>query len=145
MFIFSPEFKNNQEIPKKFTCDGQNVSPPLELNDIPENTKNLVLIVDDPDAPSGIWTHWTLWNIDPNTKEIEESSVPKDAVQGATSSGEIGYHGPCPPSGTHRYFFKLYALDQTLDLSETSGIDDLKKAMSDHVIEYAELIGLYSR
>lgn len=145
MFISSPEFKNNQEIPKKFTCDGQNVSPPLEFNDIPMGVKSLVLIVDDPDAPSGVWVHWTLWNIATSIKKIEEASTPKDAICGTTSSGETGYHGPCPPSGTHRYFFKIYALDKTLDLSEDAGINELKNAMSGHVIEYAELIGLYSR
>jgi Raf kinase inhibitor-like YbhB/YbcL family protein len=145
MKLTSPIFNNNQPIPSKYTCDGENVNPPLSISEVPENAKSLVLIVDDPDAPMGTWVHWTLWNIDPKITEIAENSVPLNAVQGKTSFGNNKYGGPCPPSGTHRYFFKLYALDNTLTLSSSSTKGDLEKAMEGHIIEKTELIWLYSR
>src|SRR3989304_9638033 len=116
MKIQSPSFENNQSIPSKFTCDGENINPPLEFLDIPENTKSLVLIMDDPDAPMGLWVHWTVWNIDPATSGIPENQKFEGAMEGMTSSGKTGYGGPCPPDKEHRYFFKLYALDTTLSL-----------------------------
>jgi hypothetical protein len=145
MTITSPAFKNNKHIPAKYTCDGENVNPPLEIKDVPGNAQSLVLISDDPDAPGGTWVHWTVWNIDPKTTEIAENSVPEGAVEGVTDFGKPGYGGPCPPPGTHRYFFKLFALDTKLDLSENTTAKDLEAAMEGHIIEKAELIGLYRR
>ncbi len=145
MEIKSPAFKNKQSIPAKYTCDGKNISPPLEINDLPENTKSLVLISDDPDAPAGTWIHWTVWNINPRTRKIPEANIPQGAVQGITSFGTSGYGGPCPPSGSHRYFFKVYALDTKLDLDSSAKIEDLESAIKGHVLDKAELIGTYER
>lgn len=145
MILASPAFKNNEFIPAKYTCDGDNVNPSLTIKDVPQNTQSLVLIVDDPDAPMGTWTHWTLWNIDPNTTQIQENSIPVNAIQGITSWGKPGYGGPCPPSGTHRYFFKLYALDVTLDLNPNSSVNDLYSAIQNHTLTKTEFMGKYSR
>lgn len=146
MKIESPVFKNNELIPPKYTCDGENINPPLKLDEVPENTKSLVLIVDDPDAPMGTWVHWTIWNINPQTVEISENSCPQGAVEGITDFGIAGYGGPCPPSGTHRYFFKLYALDvSTLDLMSSANASDVRKELKNHILAQAQIIGLYSR
>ena len=145
MKISSAAFENNSLIPSKYTCEGQEINPPLEFRDIPEDTKSLVLIVDDPDAPMKTWIHWTIWNIDAKTTQIRENSCPKGAVEGITSFGRTGYGGPCPPSGTHRYFFKLFALDKMLDLSPNSYIRDIESTIEGHIIQKAELIGLYKK
>lgn len=145
MKIESSAFKNNEYIPSKYTCDGENINPPLKISGIPQNTQSLVLIVDDPDSPTGTWVHWTVFNIDPKIQEISENSVPEGAVEGITDFGSIGYGGPCPHSGTHRYFFKLYALDAKLDLLAGSSKKEIEKAMEGHILDKAELIGLYSR
>lgn len=145
MKIESSAFGNNQSIPSKYTCDGENISPPLKISGVPEGTKSLVLISDDPDAPMGTWVHWTVWNIDPQTQEIAENSLPPGAVEGETSFGKPGYGGPCPPSGTHRYFFKLYALDTSLDFDSSAKVKDIEQAMQGHVLDSAELVGLYKR
>jgi len=145
MKISSSVFGNNEKIPAKYTCDGGNVSPPLEFGDVPQDAQSLVLISDDPDAPAGTWTHWTLWNIDSATKKIEENSVPSGAIEGTTSFGNPGYGGPCPPSGTHRYFFKVYALDTKLDLRTGASAGELESAMEGHILDSAEFFGLYSR
>ncbi len=145
MKISSPAFEANQTIPSKYTCDGENINPPLQIYDVPAGAKSLVLISDDPDAPMGTWVHWTVWNILPETKEIGENSAPVGAVEGMTSFGNNGYGGPCPPSGTHRYFFKLYALDTILDLPQFAKAADVEKAMVGHILDKAELIGLYKR
>lgn len=145
MTISSPTFENNRFIPSVYTCDGDNVNPPFKILETPQNAKSLVLIVDDPDAPSGAWVHWLLWNIDPATKEIAQNSVPSGAVEGTTSFGETGYGGPCPPSGTHRYFFKLYALDAILKLNQSAAKSELEKAMNGHILAEAQLVGLYGR
>lgn len=145
MKIESPAFKNNEMIPSKYTCDGEDINPSLRISGIPEEAASLVLVVDDPDAPGKTWVHWTVWNIDPKTSEISENSVPAGAVQGVTDFGVPGYGGPCPPSGTHRYFFKLYALDIVLNLNSSSKVGDIEKAMNGHILDNAELIGLYSR
>jgi len=145
MKIESPAFKNNEMIPSKYTCDGENINPPLKISGIPENALSLVLIVDDPDAPAKTWVHWTMWNIDPETVEIPENSVPKGAVQGITDFRVPGYGGPCPPSGAHRYFFKLYALDITLNLESSATVGNIEEAMKGHILGSAELIGLYKR
>lgn len=143
MIIKSSAFGDQQKIPARFTCDSQNINPPLEFSEIPEGTQSLVLIVDDPDAPNGDWVHWTLWNIDSNTHRIEEGSVPEKAEQGMTSFNKIGYGGPCPPSGTHHYFFRLFALDYTLDLPSTTKESELMDEIQGHILGQAELVGLY--
>lgn len=143
--ILSPAFDNNKKIPSKYTCDGENISPPLSFSNISQNTKSLVLIVDDPDAPSKTWVHWVIFNISPEISEIAEGSAPTGAIEGMTDFGSTGYGGPCPPSGVHRYVFKLYALDSMLDLPKTATKEDIEKKMNGHVLEKAELIGLYER
>lgn len=143
MKISTSAFENNTKIPAKYTCDGDNVNPPLIISDIPSGAKSLAIIVEDPDAPSGIWTHWLVWNIGPATTEIVENSVPEGSMEGTTSFGKTGYGGPCPPSGTHRYFFKVYALDRELDLAAESTAEDLQGKIQGHILVQAELIGLY--
>lgn len=142
MKIRSPEFKHNGFIPAKFTCQGDDVNPPLVIESIPEGAKTLVLIVDDPDAPMGTWVHWVLVNM-PVTGKIEENSI--IGKQGLNDFGRKDYGGPCPPSGTHRYFFKIYALDSELNLGEDAGKPDVEKAMEGHMLDKAELIGLYKK
>lgn len=144
MKITSPSFEHNQNMSSKYSCDGENVNPPLQFIDIPQNAKSLVLIVDDPDAPSKTWIHWVVFNIDPKTSGIEENSKPTTGIEGMTDFGRTGWGGPCPPSGVHRYFFKLYALDSTLNLSSAAGKKEVEDAMEDHIIESSELTGLYS-
>ncbi len=145
MKISSPAFENTGEIPSKYTCDGDNVNPPLSFVDIPDGTKSLALTVDDPDAPVGLWVHWLVWNIDPQTNEILENSIPLGSTEGITSFGKAGYGGPCPPDREHRYFFKLYALDITLDLPGTEKKDRLENAIQGHILAQAELMGRYDR
>lgn len=146
MKLTSPVFKNNENIPAKYTCDGENVSPSLEISEVPENAKSLVLIVDDPDAPMGIWVHWIVWNISPKIQKIEENSVPDGAVEGKTNFGKPGFGGPCPPSGVHHYHFKLYALDEEkLNISPNSDKLELEKEINGRILAEAELVGLYSR
>lgn len=142
MEIKSPAFQNNEQIPSEYTCDGENISPELEISEIPENTVSLALIMDDPDAPSGTFTHWLAWNIPLKTKiEKGESLSPS----GITGFGKTGYGGPCPPSGTHRYYFKLYALDTNLDLNDGATRQELENAMQGHVIKQGILMGTYKR
>lgn len=145
MNLQSPAFQNQASIPALYTCDDQDVNPPLQISEVPSEAKSLVLIVDDPDAPRGDWVHWLLWNIDPATAEILENSVPTGAVQGLTDFGNNEWGGPCPPSGTHRYFFKLYVLDTILDISASNKKTDLEAAMKNHILEQTQLIGLYQR
>ena len=145
MKIESSAFNNNETIPKKYTCDGENINPPLEFSEIPDSAKSLVLIVDDPDAPAGTWTHWIIWNIDSKITMIKENSVPQGSTEGITNSGKAGYSGPCPPSGTHRYFFKIYALDNKLNIPPDTSRANLEKEMSGHILAKGELVGLYSR
>lgn len=141
--ITSSAFSQNEHIPAKYTCDGANVNPPLAIAGVPDDAKSLVLICDDPDAPSKIWVHWVVWNIPVTTKEIAENSVP--GTQGMTDFGSKGYGGPCPPSGTHRYYFKLYALNITLNVSNSASKKDVENAMKGHILAQAELIGRYKR
>jgi len=145
MIVTSSAFGQNGSIPSKYTCDGESMNPPLEVKDVPVGSQSLVLIVDDPDAVRGTYTHWVVYNIGPQTTIIPEHGVPAGAVEGLTSSGKTGYGGPCPPSGVHRYFFKLYALDTMLNLPAGADKAALEKAMEEHVLEKAELVGLYSR
>lgn len=143
MKIISSAFSHNKFIPIKYTALGDNINPPLIFLDIPKETKSLALIVDDPDAPNGTWIHWIVWNINPTITKIKENSVPEGSIQGKTSQ-ENHYSGPKPPSGTHRYYFKLYALDTMLNLDPQKNINDLQNAIKNHIIDQAELIGLYA-
>jgi hypothetical protein len=142
MVITSAVFENKGFIPSRYTCDGANVNPPLSIEGTPEGTQSLVLIVDDPDAPMGTWDHWIVWNISP-TEKIEENSVP--GTEGLNSFNKHSYGGPCPPSGTHRYFFKVYALDTKLVLGPNSRKKDVEKAMKGHILAEGEIIGRYKR
>jgi Raf kinase inhibitor-like YbhB/YbcL family protein len=144
MKITSSAFQQGANIPSKFTCDGANTNPPLQISDVPPEAKSLVLIVDDPDAPSGLFTHWAVWNTSPQTNTIAEGSMPK-GVQGTNDFGRSGYGGPCPPSGMHRYYFKIFALDRELDLPFGAKRSQLDAAMKGHVIAQGELMGRYSR
>lgn len=144
MKITSTAFENEGIIPSKYTCDGENINPTLLIEDVPEGTKTLALIVDDPDSPVGIWVHWLVWNISPVTTKIEENSVPKDADQGTSSFGTVGYGGPCPPSGTHRYLFKLFALDTEIDLDSKGDKASLESRMEGHIIDKVMYLGKYS-
>lgn len=145
MILISPAFGANPNIPAKYTCDGDNVSPPLIVHEIPEPAKSLVLIVFDPDAPKGGWVHWTVWNISPDVHEIPENSVPKNGIEGVTNFGRSGYGGPCPPEGMHQYQFRLFALDSMLNLPISSGMGEIEQAMAGHIIEETMLVGLYER
>ncbi|MDV3308721.1 MAG: YbhB/YbcL family Raf kinase inhibitor-like protein [Cyclobacteriaceae bacterium] len=140
--VTSTAFTEGQSIPRKYTCDGDNVNPPLTIENVPAETKSLVLIVDDPDAPGGTWDHWVVWDI-PAVTEILENSVP--GTQGMNDSERQRYSGPCPPSGTHRYFFKVYALDTLLGLDPSSTKRDVEEAMKGHILAQGQLIGTYSR
>ena len=141
--VKSSVFENNTQIPQKYTCDGEEVNPPLTITGIPSGTTTLALVIDDPDAPRGTFDHWVVWNIPP-TDLIQEKSIP--GVEGLNSAGEHSYVGMCPPSGTHRYFFKVYALDAKLALNaKATRKKDLEKAMQGHILGKGELVGLYSR
>lgn len=145
MEISSSAFKNNSGIPSKYTCDGSGVNPPLNIGKIPSEAQSLVLIVDDPDAPGGTFLHWLVWNIDPKVSLIEEDSLPLGGVQGENDFGKKNYGPPCPPSEQHRYFFKVYALDKKLDLTPGLSKKEVEKAMKDHILDQAQLVGLYQR
>jgi Raf kinase inhibitor-like YbhB/YbcL family protein len=143
--IIKSVFKNMEKIPIRYTADGDDINPPMEIIDAPQKTKSLVLIIDDPDAPNRTWVHWVVFNIPPAIKKIEENSVPRGSVLGLNDMKILKYHGPAPPSGTHRYFFKLYSLDIVLNLLEGVKKEDIEKAMSGHILAKAELIGVYFR
>lgn len=143
--VFSSAFAFDGIIPKKYTCDGDDINPEINIEEIPESTKSLVLIFDDPDSPSGTWDHWLVWNINPDIKKIDENSVPEGAVFGENTFGKLAYGGPCPGFGTHRYYFKIYALDTVLDLQEGAGRADLENTIKGHIIEEGQLMGKYSR
>ena len=145
MKITSTALTEGGAIPRKYTCDGPNLNPPLAIEGAPAQAKSLALIVDDPDAPRGTWNHWLVWNIDPKTTELKENSVPPGAVQGTTDFGSAKYGGPCPPSGTHRYFFRVYAVDTTLNLTARAKRADLDKALAGHVLAEGTLMGKYAR
>jgi len=140
--ITSASFDMNQLIPARYTCAGNNINPPIEIDCIPEKAHSLALIVDDPDAPGKTWVHWLVWNI-PITHHIKENSVPGE--QGLNDFKQIAWGGPCPPSGTHRYFFKVYALDSLLELTSKATKKDLEHAMNEHILAYGELVGLYKK
>ena len=144
MKITSSAFHEGGNIPSKFTCDGSDTSPPLQIAGVPSDAKSLVLIVDDPDAPGGLFTHWLVWNIPPHTTSISEGNGPT-GVQGANDFGKSGYRGPCPPSGAHRYSFKIFALDRELELRSGARRSQVDAAMKGHVIAQGELMGRYAR
>jgi Raf kinase inhibitor-like YbhB/YbcL family protein len=145
MIISSPAFKNNEYIPAKYTCDGEGISPPLEIGNVPQIAQSLVFFVDDPDAPSGNFVHWILWNIDPKTTLIKEGTLPEGAIEGQNSAGRNDYIPPCPPAGVHHYTFRLYVLDRKLEVSAGTTLNDLRKEMRGYIFGSAELVGLYRR
>ena len=150
MNLASTAFREGDLIPAKHTCDGKNVSPHLRWDLVPQGTKSLALIVDDPDAPSGTFVHWVVYHIPPSVTELQEGVSPVDvmsngAMQGRNGFGKIGYGGPCPPSGTHRYFFRLYALNAQVELHAEATRHDLDAAMKSKIIAQAELMGTYAR
>lgn len=150
MRITSSAFREGELIPKKYTCDGSNVSPPLFWTEVPPKTTTFALISDDPDAPRGTWVHWVIFNIPFSVSEFPENilktrTIPNGAKQGINDSRGIGYDGPCPPSGIHRYYFKLYALDRELALEPGCTKSDLEKAMQEHILGQAEVMGRYKR
>lgn len=147
MLIESPAFVYEQTIPTKYTCSGEDVSPPLKFLQIPKNAKSLVLIVDDPDAPKGVFTHWVVWNIPPQTQELTAGAKELvNAKQGINSFRKQGYNGPCPPPGkAHRYYFKLFALDTQLNMADDASKQEVEKAMHGHIIDQAEYMGTFSR
>lgn len=148
--IMSSAFENAGQIPTKYTCDGENVSPPLSWKNLPSGTKSIAIINDDPDAPMGTWVHWVIYNIPANSSGLPENikpleKLPDGTMQGRNSWGKIGYGRPCPPSGTHRYFFKIYALDKVLELKPGATKEELLKAMKGHIIGEGQFYGKYSR
>jgi Raf kinase inhibitor-like YbhB/YbcL family protein len=150
MRIESSAFEPAGMIPPEHTCDGKDVSPPLAWTDPPESTASFALICDDPDAPSRTWVHWLVWNIPPAERRLAQgipksAELPGGARQGTNDFRRLGYGGPCPPSGTHRYFFRLFALDATLNLSAGATREELERAMSGHLLGQAELMGKYRR
>lgn len=140
--VKSSAFANDALIPAKYTCDGQNINPELTIADFPKETKTLALVIEDPDAPKGTFDHWVMWNIPPGQK-IRENSAP--GTQGKNGNKENKYYGPCPPSGTHHYHFKVYALDEELNLPDSTDKNKLMEAMQGHILAQGELIGRYQR
>ena len=148
--LTSTAFKEGELIPKKYTCDGRNVSPPLEWIGTPVATQSIALICDDPDAPIGTWVHWIIFNIPASAKTLSENIPPNKVFEDGTAQGnndfrKIGYGGPCPPGGTHRYFFKIYALDKRIELTPGATKDELIKEMEGHILAEGGLMGKYSR
>ena len=140
--ISSSAFQHEGIIPEKYTCDGEHINPPLSIGQIPETTKSLALIVEDPDAPNGTYDHWLVWNIPPSSS-IKENSNP--GISGTNSGGKTGYHSPCPPSGSHRYYFHVYALDNQLDLQPGNDKLKLLEVMEPHILAKGSLMGRYQR
>ena len=150
MELTSSAFQEGKSIPSLYSCDGKDISPPLSWSGAPEGTKCFALIADDPDAPRGTWVHWVLWNLPATATELKEAlptlpHLPSGVIQSKNDSGESGYGGPCPPSGVHRYFFKLYALNAKLSLKSGATKSELEAAMKGHVLTQATLMGVYSR
>ena len=148
--VKSTAFQDGAMIPKKYTCDGQDISPPLSWSGVPAEAKSIALIMDDPDAPRGTWVHWVLFNIPPDTKGLSENmprppALPDGSKHGNNSWPKLGYGGPCPPSGIHRYYFKVYALDTVLNLQAGITKAQLLKAMEGHIIAEGQLMGRYTR
>jgi Raf kinase inhibitor-like YbhB/YbcL family protein len=145
MELSTPDFANGGPIPARFTCDGVNHSPGLRIRGIPKAAKSLVLLMDDPDAPGGTFNHWLVWGLSPDLKEISTNSVPNGAVQGLNDFKKNGYGGPCPPSGEHRYYFRLYAVDIPVTLPPSARRADLDKLLRGHILKDATLMGRYAR
>lgn len=141
--VSSPSFKHNEMIPSKFTCEGSNINPEILIGNVPATTRSLALILDDPDAPNGTFDHWIMWNIPADDRKIKENHAP--GTEGKNGKGDSKYTGPCPPSGTHHYHFKVYALDTKLDLKSGSTKQALENAMQGHILAQGELIGLYKK
>ena len=147
MKLESSAFQNGEEIPRKYGYKKENINPPLQISDVPDTAKSLVLIMDDPDAMGAVgkvWVHWVIWNIEPSNNEIRENSTPSNSVQGKTDFGEIAYGGPAPPDREHTYIFKLYALDDKLTLNPGSSKLQVEEAMKNHVIAETKLEGKYA-
>ena len=152
MRVESPAFNEGGAIPAKHTCEGEDTAPPLRFHDVPKDAKSLVLLVDDPDAPDPkaprrVWLHWLVWDLPPDTKELPEGGrpLPPGATEATNDSGDVGYGGPCPPIGRHRYFFKLFALDTLLGLPGSAKRADVEKAMEGHVLAQAQVMGTYEK
>jgi hypothetical protein len=150
MKITSPAFKEGAMIPARYTADGQDISPPLKIEGVPAEAKSIAMISDDPDAPVGTWVHWVVWNLSPEKTEIPEAmpsagQLPDGTRQGTTDFGRTGYGGPAPPSGTHRYYFKVYALDTMLQLRAGATKSELETAMRGHILAESQLMGRYQR
>lgn len=150
MHLYSPEFLTGTFIPFKYTCDSKNISPPLTWEDPPDETQSFTLIVSDPDAPNGTFIHWVFYNLPANLRQLPEDIPPQDTLadgsfQGKNDFNQVGYGGPCPPDGTHRYFFKLYALAQPLNVAPGANKEEVLQAIEGHVLDAAELMGLYGR
>lgn len=143
--LTSPAFTNGEKIPALYTCDGEDRIPDLVWSDAPQNTQSFALIMDDPDAPMGTWVHWVIYNLPSGTTKITNGALPEGAMEGMNSWDKTAYGGPCPPSGTHRYIFHLYALDTMLDLLTSGTKEELEQAMQNHVLAQTELIGVYQR
>jgi len=148
--VTSPVFDEGGMIPSKYTCDGEDISPPIEWDGIPDGTQSIALISDDPDAPMGTWVHWVLYNLPADARRLDED-IPASEVlangakQGTTDFGRVGYGGPCPPSGTHRYFFKVYALNAQIELIKAATKEQLLNAMEGHILAEGQLMGKYKR
>lgn len=150
MKLTSSAFAAEEMIPTRYTCDGEDISPALSWEGIPQGTQSLALIVDDPDAPGQTFVHWVLYDLPPETQQLPENvpnteQLPNGGVQGKNDFGKLGYGGPCPPEGTHRYFFKLYALDTQLGIGAGATKAQVEAAMSGHILAAEEWIGRYSR
>lgn len=145
MTVTSPAFKEGRAIPEKYSCDGSSVSPPLTFDDVPSGTKSLLLVIEDPDAPLGSFVHWTVWNISPQQSSLAEGEVPPGSVQGPNGTGQNKYVALCPPSGIHRYFFKLYALDEVLALPASTDVRTLNAYVAPHTLARAVLTGTYRK
>ncbi len=142
LYVESVAFTQNGHIPAKYTCEGENINPPITIKDIPEDTKTLALIVEDPDAPNGVFDHWLLWNLLPSDTIEEKTDL---GTSGINSFGKTGYGGPCPPSGTHRYYFKVYALDKELGIAAGEDKNSLQDSMRGHILATGELVGRYKK
>jgi len=143
--LTSDAFANGQSIPAKYSCVGKNISPAITWDEPPAGTKSFALIVDDPDAPMGTWVHWVLFNLPANARSLQENADSSAMSAGKNSSGNLRYDGPCPPSGTHRYYFKLYALDTTIGLQPGATKEQVLKEMKGHILAQGELMGTFSK
>ena len=145
ILLTSDAFANESTIPMEFTCDGENINPPLTISNIPKDTKSMALLVEDPDAPNGLFVHWVLWNIQPSTIHIEKNSSPDKAIVGINSENTKSYKGPCPEQGTHRYYFRIYALRDQMLPADNGSRDELLSALNGRIISEASIIGIYTR